>query len=354
MIQIENIRIKNFRGFSDLEINNFNQVNIFIGKNNSGKSTVLESLFLLTGMSNPILIDNANRLRGLTVKEGEEFKYYFHNLNTKNSPEFSFTNSTGIKRNLKLTPEFDSLSSLNRINNDILEASQISPRIKGLTLDFSSKEPHSKEQKGKSKIFFENNVLKQEPDKKYKEKLRGVFITGGIRDVNPLSRYAQILKKKNDKIILEMVKLIDPKIESIQALPDGLYFSYKNIEELVPLSISGDGVKRYLDIIITIAEKKNSIVLIDEIETGLHYTAHKDLWKNIFSLSHKFSTQLFISTHNYDTLKCINELLEEEDFIAHQNKINIYNISKTLDTTKAYKYSFESLNDAMNNNVEIR
>ncbi|MGB5989192.1 MAG: AAA family ATPase [Marinifilaceae bacterium] len=75
---LNSIQIKNFRGFDNLDIDGFSQINLFIGRNNSGKSSVLEAIFLLMGMSNPILSNNINRMRGLNIKTAEELKYLFY------------------------------------------------------------------------------------------------------------------------------------------------------------------------------------------------------------------------------------------------------------------------------------
>ena len=58
----KNIDIKNFRGIEHLKIDDFARVNVFLGQNNSGKSSVLEALMLLMGMSNPDMPQQLNYL----------------------------------------------------------------------------------------------------------------------------------------------------------------------------------------------------------------------------------------------------------------------------------------------------
>lgn len=50
---IKNLRITNFRGIEHLDIDDFSRVNVFLGQNNSSKTTVLEAIAMLMGMSNP-------------------------------------------------------------------------------------------------------------------------------------------------------------------------------------------------------------------------------------------------------------------------------------------------------------
>lgn len=57
---LESVRIRNFRVFRDLEIDRLARINLFAGHNNSGKTTLLEALFLLSGGGNPHMTLNVN------------------------------------------------------------------------------------------------------------------------------------------------------------------------------------------------------------------------------------------------------------------------------------------------------
>ncbi len=365
MNNLEKISIKNFRGFNNLEIDGFKKINVFLGKNNSGKSTILESLFLLIGMSNPILPDNINRMRGLNIKNAEEFKYLYHKLKFSNVPEFHANFKDTTERSLLLNPIHKkgtaSESTGKAISTDeisTIDASTASPKVSGLELEFSLKKRHSQKKTLKSSIVF--NQLNQSEfipiqNSKYKEELHAVLITGDSKESNALSRYSEIVKRKKEDIILEAIQNIDPNIEDIHPLPDGLYFSYKGIEELIPTNISGDGVRRYFSIVTTIAEKPDSIILIDEIENGLHYSAHKLLWESIINIANSFSVQLFITSHNIETLKFLKEVLESDKYESFQDDVGVYTVSHTKKAgIKTYRYSFEGFKDAIESNIEIR
>lgn len=77
----KNIEINNFRGFDHLKVDNFSNVNLFLGGNNVGKTSVLEAIFLLTGMSNPSMPPRVNALRNLKGDEPDNLKLLFHNMN---------------------------------------------------------------------------------------------------------------------------------------------------------------------------------------------------------------------------------------------------------------------------------
>lgn len=62
------IEIERFRGIKHASIENFKQINLFFGKNNCGKSSLLESLFLASGLSNPLLPIHVNFMRGYSLR----------------------------------------------------------------------------------------------------------------------------------------------------------------------------------------------------------------------------------------------------------------------------------------------
>ena len=71
------VEIKSFRGIDYLKLEQFGGVNVFFGKNNCGKTTVLEGIFLLSGMSNPLLPERINMLRNKLAAGLENVKYLF-------------------------------------------------------------------------------------------------------------------------------------------------------------------------------------------------------------------------------------------------------------------------------------
>ncbi|MDR1610264.1 MAG: AAA family ATPase [Candidatus Symbiothrix sp.] len=103
MIQLESLKIQNFRGFDDLEMNGFSKINVLLGENNSGKTSVLESIFLLSGISNPQLSLNINLWRGLPINKSV-LKYIFYNLEMKNKPVINGNFSAKVDRKLEISP----------------------------------------------------------------------------------------------------------------------------------------------------------------------------------------------------------------------------------------------------------
>lgn len=128
------------------------------------------------------------------------------------------------------------------------------------------------------------------------------------------------------------------------------------LTQLIPLGLFGDGVRRLLSIILSISNSKNGIVLIDELENGLHHSALEKTWKYIIELANNYNVQLFITTHNIETLKALQTVLSNDEMQELQGDIRSYtilNLPKN-EKHKAYKYDFEDFEHAVLQEIDIR
>jgi AAA15 family ATPase/GTPase len=364
MTTLERLTIKNFRGFDVLEIDGFSKINLFVGKNNSGKTSVLEALFLLVGMSNPMLPGNVNSFRGVNNNNvlklvgfnpqdntAKQLRYLFHNLSLENHPFFSGKFSDGTERQLELSAIFQQSEFLKDVSSLAV------PNINGIELSFSLNESQSQKQSYKSAAFFgENGIVNQSLPENYHETLSATFLPADQKERGTLSRLSEIVKKKGgDNILHTLQEAFGENILGLQPLEDGIFFNLKNVEEYLPITIMGDGTCRFLDIVTSLFEKRNSFICIDEIENGLHYSAYKWLWKNLITFSNQNNVQLFITSHNIETLACLKSILEEDNFQDMRDFSKVFAVSKTEESEfKAYEYPFEEFKTAIENDIEMR
>lgn len=85
----KNLKISNFRGISQLELSDFSRINVLLGRNSSGKSSILEAIFLLSGSNTPNLTLNVDLFRNLRHDAANDFTFLFNKLDYNNKPEFS-------------------------------------------------------------------------------------------------------------------------------------------------------------------------------------------------------------------------------------------------------------------------
>jgi len=76
----------------------------------------------------------------------------------------------------------------------------------------------------------------------------------------------------------------------------------------------GEGINRYIEILASLLSNSGGVVFIDEIENGIHYSKLKDIWKAIIEIVKKENIQLFVTTHDKDTIEALNQASEEMEF----------------------------------------
>ena len=352
----KNIDIKNFRGINHLTIDDFSRVNVFLGQNNSGKSSVLEAIFLLAGMSNPDLPLGLNKVRTRIFRNTylQEVRYQFYNLNLKNTPEFSSQQMDGISRHLQMRLfHTETADDYVQSIDEPLILSETENRPNTLEMLFDITTDNGTKHFRSSLFVNQPDASSRQVPKEYVEKNLAVLFSADLQSGNLANDLSELFKRKQKNTLLEHLQKFDTRINAIEILNNDVYIGFDDIKEMLPASMSGDGLRRYLNIVAGSANPSNTMILIDEIDNGLHYSAYKKLWEAIFALAAATNKQVFITTHSKETLCSLNGMLEEHP--EYQQDMRLYTIAKTLKKGhQAYKYTYEGLSGACENNVELR
>ncbi len=359
-MKFESISIKNFRGLKNLEIEDFKNTNLLVGKNNSGKSSVLESIFLCSDISNTGIALSVNQLRGLLHNNSEDFKFIFNELDYKNCPtiEGKFDINEQI-RHLCIKPnQSNSKEKVSKIGLESIISTNIDndfDKINGLNFNFSIKEKHQLQKEYTSKLIIEEGSIITEITKNYKEKIKVIFVNshlGGV--IQGIYKYLDAIitaKQKND--ILEILKKIEPKIIDISLGANNIIYCDIGAERLLPINLMGDGIKQILGLLVSIYFVKDGVFLIDEIDNGLHYSTLKTLWKGIFLFSDKYKVQIFATTHSDECVRAYAEVYQET--YPEEDNMRLYRIQKNADDThKAVKMKPENIYNLLKMNWEYR
>lgn len=351
----KNIEIKNFRGIESLKMEDFSRVNVLMGQNSSGKSSVLECLLLMVGMSNPDLPQLMNSLRARSYSSFSDLNYIFHNGDFKQKPEISSKLQDETSRHLMLDMAytFDDKSQGNFQNGQI-PTSETKSFINTLKMLFEV-ETEAETKHYECGITYGSNgmVTGKKMVDGYMEKNSVTFIPADLASGNPVNDLVELAKRKKKELVVERMQYFDKRITGVEILNNAIFINLEGIDQLMAVNMMGDGLRRYLNIVAASANPMNNIILIDEIENGLHYSAYKKLWEAIFVLATQTNKQVFITTHSKETLHRLNEMLEEHP--EYQKEMRLYTLANTLKKGhQAYKYTYEGLSGACENDVELR
>ncbi len=352
---IKNIDIKNFRGIDHLRIDDFSRVNVFLGQNSSGKSSVLECILLLMGMSNPDLPQAINAIRSRSFSNFADLGYLFHNYDLKVKPEVAAELFDEAKRHLSLemTYIFDEKSQSN-VQDGHIPTSETKTFLNTLRMTFDI-------ESGQNKTSYECGITvnpqglisNKRMAEGYLEKNSVAFISSDLAVGNPANDLVELAKRKRKDIVTERLQHFDSRITTLEILNNVAYVGLEGIDQLLTVNMQGDGLRRYLNIVAASANPINNILLVDEIENGLHYSAYKKLWEAIFALAVGTNKQIFVTTHSKETIQKLNLMLTEHQ--EYQQEMRLYTIAKTLKKGhQAYKYTYDGLSGACENDVELR
>lgn len=351
----KNIEIRNFRGIDHLKIDDFSRVNVFVGQNSSGKSSILECLLLMMGMSNPDLPQMVNSIRSRSYSGFADLTYIFHRLDLKTTPEISSELFDNSKRHLSLdlTYVFDEQSQVS-LQNGQIPTSETKTFLNTLKMLF---DVESKQQKNSFECSITVNQQGLISGKKlaegYLEKNSVAFLSADLSAGNPANDLVELAKRKRKDAVAGYMKRFDERITAVEILNNVAYIGMEGMDQLLAVNMMGDGLRRFLNIVAAAANPTNNIILIDEIDNGLHYSAYKKLWEAIFALATTTNKQVFVTTHSKETLSRLNEMLEENS--AYQEDFSLYTLAKTPKKGyQAYKYTYEGLSGACENDVELR
>jgi len=112
----------------------------------------------------------------------------------------------------------------------------------------------------------------------------------------------------------------------------------------------GDGIWRLLGIALTMVNAKGKVLLIDEIDTGFHYSVMVDLWKLIWKTAKELDIQVFATTHSRDCWEALGELIEAEEIYG--DEIMIHRIDAKRD--RSTSYDTDKIVIAAEDQVEVR
>lgn len=339
-MKFKDIEIHHFRGFKHLKVEDFRQVNLLVGKNNSGKTSVLEALFLTVGMSNPRLVLSLNNFRNLHTLR-DEFRYIFYQLDYSNQPQILANfDKNDHQRDLKIKVE--QRPAENRATNISTDTSSNSQELYDLIFDF-----HINDAQQAQSHSVKLGVLAE-----YKERLQASFNSPFLQD-ETYHRLDKRIRFKERKDIVETLQEIDPNIQDITLGANEVIYVDIEADQLIPINLLGDGINRILSILVNIADVKQGFLMIDEVNMGLHFSALETLWEAIFRAAHKFEVQVFATTH---TDECVRAYLKTHHKLYDHTLDNsrLYRIEKREDQHEAVCYDIEDIETTLENNWEYR
>lgn len=162
------------------------------------------------------------------------------------------------------------------------------------------------------------------------------------------------LTAKEDKVV-EALQIIEPKVLRI-GFPSSkgqkmIRVRLQGENHPLPLNSMGEGINRLLGLALGAVVAENGVLLVDEIDTGLHYEVQTDMWKLIIKTAQELNIQVFATTHSWDCICALQEVLPD---LEDDSVVKLFRLDAKYGKLRAVEYDAEDIDIAVQQSIEVR
>ena len=339
---LESLQILRYRCFESLIVNQLGRVNLIVGKNNVGKTAMLEALSIYAN-------GGSQRLLFKTLEQRNEIP------SIENGNYHNTANIRGVRNLFFNRPNLDHIAGAypTELDNGL-------SFVIGENIDISGEVPTLV-----NRMLQVRALRSPAPDTvpqldlvhTLPHTIDNLFIkAGGLSDEDLVGFWDNIEKWVLEDSVTKALNIIVPDLVDVRfsGYPLGSntripVVRLAKAKERVPLRSLGDGMTRLLGIASAMINCQDGMLLVDEIESGLHYSVLPDIWKLVFRTAKDLNIQVFATTHSKDCIEAFAIAAAEspEDGMLIRLERQGENIvAKTIEE--------DMLVDAVNFEVEVR
>lgn len=370
--------VRNFRLFKEFQVPKLSRINLFVGKNNSGKSCLLEAFQIYATRAMPTTLGElvssrdgyweqliARKKEPLIQEFEDPLRYLFHGYHFPEldadgievGPIDNFLTRIQIRpRAFTVTEEEDgtrrrTFIKKEEITNEVLNVQTGLALIEGNRMLYLLPIPYDY----RESRYYRKNIYDI-----FKEKMSNVQIvpTRNMTDYKVSSLWDNINLTDLQDDLIAGLKIIEPKIMGIALVGESDSRNNSRVpivrcegsDERISLKTMGDGLTRLFHIILALVNARDGFLLIDEFENGLHWSIHSKVWEIIFEVSEKLNVQVFATTHSQDCVRGFYSIWsnKEKDGTFYRLEVD------SQMGAKAISYNIGTLSDALETDVEVR
>lgn len=373
---LHSLYVKNYRNLKSLKISALSRVNLFTGKNNTGKSSILEAIAIYASKGDTTVINQ------ILTERGESFRY---NETNQKSIESNIRTFSTLFTNREIGFDQDKAISIGPVDNSLFGDQE--DNTKSVSLRFVKYVEEV--QKSKEGEVLRNKTIINNGNTSTLYRIALQFRFGESSMLLPLDevrpfrfgfnslgeidnfqfiRTRNIDRDTNGKLwdnitltekegyVIDALKIIEPNTERIAFIEENPRERIAVIKiapnsGIVPLSSMGDGINRVLSIILALVNADNGFLLLDEFENGLHYTVQEQLWKIIIGLAEKLNIQVFATTHSNDCIAAFEKVLNNSSNSSVGKLIRLENHNGKIEQIE---FSALELKIAQDQDIETR
>lgn len=376
---LDSLEIHNFRGFRTLRIERLARVNLIVGKNNVGKTTLLEALQIYASRAEYRVIWQhlARRKESLPVYDLDKmnFKERFQAL------EYLFYGRPELPaypiENLPSPITIGPVASPNETHSLAVEWYKMVYNPELLTLDMQplpadefkrvqAPIPALVSRYGdEPEIIYQLHEDKRRPLSSKPQAINHIFLsTERLSDSKIESLRGHAIEENIYDEVDAALRLMVPELERTEIVykeySDNTQIKRQNIiaklskhQKFIPLGSLGEGVNRLFEIALALVNAQDGILLLDEIESGLYYSILPDVWRFIFKVANKLNVQLFVTSHSWECIEAFGEAVKDNSEELGL-LISLREHQKEEGTVAAVLFDQEAMDIITKHQIEVR
>ncbi len=336
---LDSLQIEGFRCFERFEVKDLARINLLVGTNNCGKTALLEALTLWWTAAAPDALEDVMKRRDehLTKTQGGldlAVRHLFHGHRAEPGQAFTIMGrrnrrNQGFQVSIEEEPGLD--ESVDEHGQHTLfpgaEPTDTEPREGPLILrvnvtDDRRTDTSTDLRNYSVRLTAEGDlpvrVLRRMPRPK-KGPLAVLIPTRSLSRGVVASMFGNIVLTEEEQRIIDALRIIDPSIERLALAGgdaetsggSGLFVRCKGQVERIPIGSMGDGIWRLLSLCLALVQARGGTLLVDEIDTGLHFSAMSEMWKLVIETAQRLDVQVFATSHSRDCYESLAAVLRE-------------------------------------------
>lgn len=355
------IEIDGFRGLRSLNLEGLGCINVLVGNNNSGKTSVLEAISILCQPQNPSEWISMIRRRDFGRLDEtiiQSLRWCFtqatladYETFIKAGCKFKCDGNFPLRKLSVKYSEFMKERRVERFDDDSTDNDSTNELVRGSELAYSGEYL----QQNSTELALISKRLKISEDSpsfifSYNRKrldyinISSEMLTPYSYQLNRTQLKSQSNQLFNDNAVSELLKDFDQDVEAIRigsfsGNKPAIYIKHHKLGE-VPLSVFGDGMRRSVLLTTTLLSlKKGGVLLLDEIEAGIHVSALEKVFNWLVKAAKNIGVQIFITTHSLEALDAIISANSEQN----ENDIVVYQLSQKEEKTHSKRFAGDLL-----------
>jgi len=173
---------------------------------------------------------------------------------------------------------------------------------------------------------------------------------------------SRVIQAGHKDRLVDFLRVVHPSVENIEIIAEQGDFSIVadiGLGQLVPIEALGGGAVRSLILFVNAYAAQNGLLVVDEIETGIHHQVLPALWSQVLQLCRQFDLQLFATTHS---LECVGAAVQASQAKSKGGNgeskkgydLWIHKLYKAGELVRVESYSKEKLRSALELDLELR